>query len=211
LDADFLATLSDADFDRIFSDDTGRNPLAVGREERISNLRDLGQKLAARWDGSFFNLVMATNGSLVAFVQLSRNFRAFDDRVYKLTMVNAIVHSGSGVYRFRDQPLPAIDYHLLKQAVRQGIIIPVADLRRKLVKGLLLDCDESIELRRTALAAFVELADQARISGEILDNKYWLNRNVCIDPVPLCDRCPFLGPCALIREIQLPLELTRYY
>jgi hypothetical protein len=76
--------------------------------------------LAESWDGRFYNVAEATDGSIVEFARLSADFRAFDDPILKLTMVNAIVHTGSGVYSFRDEPLPAIYYHLLRHALRQG-------------------------------------------------------------------------------------------
>jgi len=216
LDAHFLANLSDADFDAIFSDDTGRNPLDVARDERIANLRDLGAKLLESWDGRFYNVASATGGSIVEFARLSAGFRAFDDPLYKLTMVNAIIHSGSGVYGFRDEPLPAIDYHLLRHALRQGMVEPDPRLAVKLREGQLLDAREALELRRVALCAYIDLADQSKLSGEVLDNMYWQNRvnctdkPICIDPATAA-RCPFLKACVQRTEYQIPLELTRYY
>jgi hypothetical protein len=217
LDAEFLAELSREDFDRIFADDDGMNPLSVAADERIANLRDLGRGLSEWWAGQFFNMVCASEGSLVEFSRSSRAFRAFDDPVQKLTMVNAILHSGSGVFRFRDQPLPAIDYHLLKHALRQGMIRVTGDVDHKLRASDILAFGEGQGLRRVALEAFVELADRAEISGEIIDNKYWLNRVNCADRGPVCldpetaHRCPFLDACGQSTGYGLPLEFTRYY
>src|ERR1035437_5819615 len=103
LDASFLANMSREDFDLIFNDDEGNNPLAVGAEERIANLRNLGAELQLSWNGQFLNVANAAHGSLTEFARLSKRFRAFDDPVYKLTMLNAIMHTGSGVNRFRAQ------------------------------------------------------------------------------------------------------------
>ena len=200
LDADFLADLSDGEFDAMFSDDTGANPLEVAREDRIENLRDLGTKLRAEWDGRFCNVAEASDNSIVAFARLSAGFRAFDDPIFKLTMVNAILHSGSGVYEFRDEPLPAIDYHLLRQALRQGMVVPEHRVAEKLRAGELLDSTEASELRRVALVAFVALAAETGLSGEVIDNIYWLNRA----------NSDFL-PGSTQFEYGLPLELTRYY
>lgn len=217
LDADFLARLSDAEFDRIFADDGGNNPLAPGREERIANLRDLGEHLRAHWNGSFYNLVESTEGSLVEFARLSRGIRAFDDPMWKLTMLTAILHSGSGLYRFEDEPLPAVDYHLLKQALRQGMVRPNPDLEQEIAASCLLRPEDALELRRLALVAFVGVSERTGLSGEVLDNRYWLNRVNCTDPNPVCldpaaaDCCPFYGACRQLTQFERPLELTRYY
>ncbi len=165
LDADFLAKLSYADFDRVFADDFGQNPLAVAADERIANLRDLGHRLAAGWDGQFLNVASASEGSLVKFSRSSHEFRAFDDPVHKLTMVNAILHAGSGVFEFLDEPLPAIDYHLLKHALRQGMVRATGELERKLRAGELLTADEGQGLRMVALTAFVDLAERAGLAA----------------------------------------------
>ena len=82
LDANGLASLSEQEFDAIFADDDGVNPLAVAKEDRIANLRNLGDELLAEWDGQFFNLVRACAGSLKDFARLCGRIRAFDDPVY---------------------------------------------------------------------------------------------------------------------------------
>lgn len=216
LEADFLANLSESEFDAIFTDDGGAQPLAVAREERLANLRDLGAKLLDRWDGLFYNLAVASRGSIVTFARFSGGLRAFDDPLYKLTMVNAIVHSGSGVYSFQDEPLPAIDYHLLRHALRQGLIVPEPSLADKLRAGAVLAAEEAFEIRRVALQAFVRLAEVSGQSGEVIDNNYWLNRVNCTDE-PVCldptraPMCPFLEVCEQLTAFRLPLELTRYY
>jgi hypothetical protein len=216
LDAGFLRQITEDEFDSIFGDDDGLNPLAPAKTERLANLRDLGAHLQDHWDGLFYNLLQSTEGSLIRFAQLSSVIRAFDDPVLKLTMVNAILHGGSGVYDFRDEPLPGIDYHLLRHLLRQGILEPHPEVAEKLTTGLFLTAEEAIGLRRAALAAFVELSRSTGISGAILDNHYWLNRVNCTD-TPVCldpetaGACPFLDACSQRVGFGLPLELTRYY
>lgn len=217
LDAGFLATMGEREFAEIFVDDSGSNPLATGGGDRLANLRDLGQRLNAEWGGRFLNLLEATEGSLLRFVEFSRGFRAFDDPIFKLTMLNAILHSGSGVFEFEDEPLPAIDYHLLRHALRQGMIRPQRSLEQKLKASELLSSEEALELRRLALVAFVAISERTGLAGDILDNKFWLNRVNCTDTDPVCldpataARCPFFGACVQAVDFPLPLELTRYY
>lgn len=217
LDAEFLASMTESDFDSIFRDDNGLKPLAVAGAERLANLRDLGQNLLTGWDGQFFNVLKSTDGSIVRFARQSRCFRAFDDPIYKLTMVNAILHSGSGVYEFKDEPLPGVDYHLLRHSLRQGLLLPHSALERKLKASELLSSTEAYDLRRLALIAYIAVAERTGLSGAVLDNRYWLNRVNCTDIDPVCLnestalRCPFYGACAKATDFALPLELTRYY
>jgi len=217
LDATFLASLTEGEFDGIFVDDRGVNPLSIAKEDRIANLRDLGTKLRSQWRGQFYNVVAASERSLATFAKLSARFRAFDDPVLKLTMVNAILHSGSSIATFDSDPLPGIDYHLLKQLLRQGVIRVQSEFATKIERRQLITSAESFELRRQALCVFIKLSELTGISGEVLDNKYWWNRSKCKDRDPVCLRpetaheCPFYGPCERRIELSFPVEETRYY
>jgi hypothetical protein len=217
LDAEFLAHLTNDQFDQIFADDFGNNPLSIARSDRILNLRNLGEHLLEHWDGDFYWLLNASGGSVVTFARLSRLIRAFDDPIQKLTMVNAILHSGSRVFEFTDALLPGVDYELLRQLLRQGIVHPTEDVARKLRQVSLLSASEAYELRRVAMSALLELSERTGVSGEVLDNRYWWNRDRCTESAPVCERpdeaatCPFYGACGQRVELHRPLELTRYY
>ena len=216
LEARFLVTLTNDIFTEAFSDDDGRCPLAPGIEERIANLRDLGTKLEEKWNGQFANVVHTSLGSLERFAELCRDFRAFDDPVQKLTMVNAIMLTGSRLAQFDADPRPGIDYHLVKQAVRQGLVDPPEVTKSKLIAGELLTAEESLALRRATLDALQQIAKRSRLRTSRLDNLYWLNRRVCDEEKPACKRagdhrCPFETVCEQRVEFGLPLELTRYY
>jgi len=211
LEADFLARLTQDQFVRALADDEGQLPLAPGMVERVANLRDLGTRLEERWGGQFVSVIQASSGSLERFAELCTSFRAFDDPVRKLTMVNAIMLTGSKLASFDRDPLPGVDYHPVKQALRQGLDRPSGRLRTKLESRELLDADESLALRGAVLSALVDVAHRAGISTAVIDNLYWLNRRVCGDEQWLCSSCPFAGACSKRTEYGLPLELTRYY
>lgn len=216
-DAPFLASLSEEQFDSVFTDDTGSNPLSVGKADRLENLRDLGSILQRSWGGRFYNVVAASGGSLVRFAKLSSTFRAFDDPLFKLTMVNTILHLGSGVSEFDADPLPGIDYHLLKQLLRQGVLIPHPKLTERLAQQQLVHPHEVYELRRAALNAFVDVSARTRMSGEILDNKWWWNRLKCRTSDPVCldpstaSECIFLPACTRRVHLSPPPNFSRYY
>jgi hypothetical protein len=156
-------------------------------------------------------VVRAANGSLERFAELSARFRAFDDPVRKLTMVNAIMLAGSGLADFDHDPLPGIDYHLIKQVLRQGLVRPAPDVAVKLKVQDLLGPEESRTLRTAVLDALLAVANRAGASTAVLDNMYWMNRRVCGDEQWLCETCPFTDACAKRTQFGLPLELTRYY
>jgi len=169
LDAAFLASLDVPRFRRAFEADDGSFPLEPGVEDRVENLCDLGTRLSEHWEGQFGRVVDAAGGSLVRFAALSAEFRAFDDPVRKLTMVNAIMLTGSGLAVFDHDPLPGVDYHLVKQAVRQGVVDPAPELARKLKTGELLTEDESLPLRTATLEALEAIAAGAGVSGAVLE------------------------------------------
>lgn len=216
LDANVLSEMKEAEIRQIFKDDTGHD-IMPALDERLLNWRDLGKGLQNAWKGSFFNLVRASNGSLLSFVNFCKKFRAFDDPLCKLTMVNAIMHVGRGLADFDDRPFPAIDYELLKQLMRNGIVLPSPTVAKKLESTQVLTQPEALDLRKAALYSFIRLMEETKLPGDVLDNKYWFNRTKCKTDVPVCriggreHECIFFGACNERVEIGLPLELTRYY
>jgi hypothetical protein len=211
LEADRLASLTEEQFCRAFADDDGLQPLAPGMADRVANLRDLGTRLSQAWNGQFINVITASGVSLERFAELSSQFRAFDDPVRKLTMVNAIMLTGSQLARFDQEPLPGVDYHLVKQALRQGLVVPSGRIRSKLASREYLEAGESQALRAAVLAAVVEVATLAGISTAVIDNLYWLNRAICGQERWQCESCPFRAACPQLTQFGMPLELTRYY
>lgn len=215
LDPHFLAEMTVETFQAAFEDDAGHFPLRAAVADRVENLRDLGARLLEDWCGYFVEVVDAARGSLDRFAKLSCGFRAYDDPVQKLTMVNAIMLTGSGLATFDREPLPGADYHLIKQAVRQGLVEPTSQVARKLATGELLDEEESLPLRRAVLDSLVEVGEISGVSTAVLDNLYWLNRRICSDHNPACRsgvvECPFESVCKQRTGFGLPMELTRYY
>jgi hypothetical protein len=210
-DAGYLAAADTDTFDELFVDDDGMNPLAEAIDDRVENLRDLGRQLISEWNGQFYNLVSNAGDSLPEFMYQSRRFRAFDDPLAKLTLVNALMHRGSGLTSFRDSLLPAIDYQLLKQLLRQKVLLPDNGLDTKLRQGLYLDSAEAHQLRSAALKALLLVQSDTGLTGDVIDNQLWLNRTVCTDTEPTCEYCSFNSFCAQDIELRRPLQLTRYY
>lgn len=216
LDAKFLEHLRLGEARQILSTDEGRSLTPV-IPERVTNLRDLGTQLHRDWEGKFFNVVRAAGSSLDKFASLSMTFRAYDDPLFKLSMVNAIMHQGRGLVRFNGEFLPGIDYHLVKQVLRQGVVLPPSKIRDKLQSYTLITKSESAALRTTVLYALLLIARTAGIRVDVLDNLYWSNGRRCDESTPVCkirgreQECPFLDSCDKRVELRMPLESTRYY
>jgi Potential Queuosine, Q, salvage protein family len=209
--AEFWAHADRDAFLAVFADDTGASPLGEGADDRVANLVDLGTRLLADWEGSFERVCTAADGSLVRFLALSGGFRAFDDPLRKLALVNAIMLRGSGLASFVEAVPPAIDYQLTKHLLRFGLLAPETALAEKLRDGRYLDASESLRLRSAALAALLRVSEASGVPGDLLDNLLWHNRTICRDEAPDCDRCPYNRACQRRTELGRPLELTRYY
>jgi len=211
LEPEALQSIDEPTFRRLFTDDNGECPLDIALSDRVENLRDLGSVLLKRWDGRFSGLVDASDSSLGDFIRLSRECRAFDDEVAKLPLLNALMLQGSGLARFGDPLLPVVDYHVMKQLVRQGVVVVPQEVRQKLTDGSLLTKQEGSGLRATSFTALLELASVSGVSCDLVDNLLWFNRNVCDDAAPRCGDCLFAKGCRQDVQIKRPLEETRFY
>lgn len=210
LNAKKLSKISLNEMKQIFRDDEGRHVMPA-LKERQRNWRDLGHKLLEYWDGQFYNLVKEAQNSLFDFVRYSRQFRAFDDPLCKMVMVNAIMQQGRGIVKFDSPIFPGIDYQLLKQQMRIGIVEPKGKLTKKLVRKEILTHEEARELRNAGLRSFLHVMEKTSMPGDVIDNIWWTNRRTCLDLQPLCEECLFNTVCRKKTEYGIPLEITRYY
>jgi hypothetical protein len=211
LDAQKLARLEPDQLRALLADDEGGDPLAPGFDDRLANLRDLGAVLSRDWGGQFNNLLAVADDDLETFFALSATVRAYDDPLRKLSTVNAIMLSGSGLTQFRQTIPPAIDYHVAKQLLRIGAVRVALPVEADLSTSNLLDPDVAMAIRATSLIALEQVCALADLPGDIVDNVLWSNRRVCAEPTPICSACPLLTACGQRVAIQRPLELTRYY
>lgn len=211
-----LARVENGQLEKIFCDDQRGNPIPHS-VERSRNWKDLGLKLYEYWDGEFYNVIRESNGSLCRFVQLSRQFRAFDDPLCKMAMVNSILHSGRNLADFQEKVFPGIDYQLMKQNLRIGVLRPIDKVTDRIKQMRILKEHEARELRNACLRVFLEVMKNTDIDGEILDNTWWLNSKYCTDDNPVCQdpknarKCIFLDICEKNIDFRIPLENTRYY
>ncbi len=214
LNADYLMNISMDDLKCIFKSDEGKDILPL-MEERLINWRDLGKILVKKYKGQFYNLLLLANDSINRFINLSRDFRAFDDSLCKLTMVNAIFLEGRDIVNFKGKIFPAIDYHLMTQSLRIGLIKVKNILKNKIENKILISNEESLALRTATLKCLIELADRVGITGDIIDNVFFLNgRDNCtyyLNCQYKYGLCIFERICKKNIKYNMPLEITRYY
>jgi len=205
-----LANMKINQFKDIFRADSGNIPIPH-LKDRVENWNDFGWKLYEYWGSEFYNLIKEAGKSLHQFIQLSRQFRAFEDPLCKMIMVNAILHQGRKITNFKENVFPGIDYHLVKENLRIGILRPNKTITKKLKNEKYLLKTEMREIRNACLKIFLYLMKETGINGDVLDNMWWSNGKKCSKDNPRCNECVFSPVCEKNLFYKIPLEKTRYY
>jgi len=214
LDASYLMHINMEDIRNIFKTDDGYNIIPC-MKERWLNWRNLGRILVEKYDGNFYNLIYSVNNSIKKFIKFSKEFRAFDDPLCKLTMVNAIFHQGRKIVNFKGEIFPAVDYQLITQVIRIGLIEIEKDLKQKIEKREFISKIESLALRKATLKCLQIISNKVGISGDIIDNIFFLNGRLNCTYNLICQKksgvCKFEKICEKKLKFYMPLEKTRYY
>lgn len=215
LSAEYLQNLPFEEFQAAFADDR-KNNILPDLEQRLLNLHDLGDRLTNIKGGKFatilFDIGKTTDDHHVNmdyYLPIIQQFRAYDDPLAKLAMVNAIVLQMRGLAHFSDI-WPGIDYHLCNMLFRLGILECTIQLQHDLETRTPISPETAMIIRQHALFVFLHMMKNTKISGEQLDQLFYQNK-ACRVPV-LCNLCPFRGVCIQRIGFQFMLELnTRYY
>ncbi len=214
LDASFLSSITFDDFCEIFKTDYNEE-IITDLNERFVNWRDLGKKLIEKYKGKFYELIIKSKNSIENFIKLSSEFRAFDDPLFKITMVNAILHRGRRIVDFKQGIFPGIDYHLVTQAIRLGLLDLNEKLENKIKNRKFLNTVESKCLRFATLKCLVKIGNDLNIGGDIVDNIFFRNGKKYCTHNMICNKekniCIFEKICKKRIELFMPLEITRYY
>ncbi len=214
LDAENLLNIDINDMKNIFKTDDDKE-IIPHLKERWLNWKDLGKKLIKNYNSQFYNLILKSNNSIENFIKFSKNFRAFDDPLCKMTMVNAILHQGREIVDFEKDIFPGIDYHLMTQILRIGLLKLNKVLRKKIENKKLINEKESLTLRKATLRCFLIIMEKLHISGVVLDNLFFENgKNYCTHKLNCKtdkNSCVFREICKKKINYFMPLENTRYY
>jgi hypothetical protein len=186
----------------------GRTLAPPDPEVRASLLRDLGEKLVRYYGGDAYSLVVESRGYLrrgvgEGFIDLVKVFKAYQDPVEKKAFLLAKFLERRGVLEVRDhynKEVP-VDNHLVRIAIRTGIISVDSGTLERIALGDEFSDEEDYLIRYAARMAYKEVAKRAGIDPFILDDYLWaFGRQCCTQETPACrhgcsGKCERLAGC----------------
>ncbi len=200
---------------------------------RAELLRDIGIKLLKFYDGKVCHIIDRARNKLkgmpgYGLIDLLKVFKAYSDPVEKKAYLYAKFISRRGLFTYED-PYNAevpVDNHLVRVALRLGIVKPSKQLLQKILKGEEFSWDEDVELRFAVRKAYKYIARITNIDPLILDDFLWLfGRHCCTKTGPTCvdgcsgkcealdycsGGCPFENICAYGGERALRITEHNY-
>ncbi len=209
---DKLSELSISTFKSWFSVNSGNGTMR-DINTRVLLIRDLARKLIKVYDGKVTNLIKESGGYLYTsdasgFIDRLKIFKAYSDPVEKKSFLLAKFLERRGLLEIRDREninVP-VDNHLMRIAVRLGIVKPIGSME-KYFTSWSIEADKELDIvfRLIARRAYRFLANIADISPFILDDFLWkLGREKCMFNSPKCSEdasigstktCPFIDIC----------------
>ena len=177
-------------------------------EVRAELLRDLGSKLLKLYDGDPYSLIVEARGYLKSpegggFINLLKAFKAYQDPVEKKAYLLAKFLERRGVLEVVDsynKEVP-VDNHLVRIAVRTGIVEVDEATLEAIAAGIEFDEDSDVMLRMAVRVAYKEVARAGGLDPFILDDILWsFGRKCCTRDSPTCRsscrvECSKMGGC----------------
>jgi hypothetical protein len=221
---------------------TIRNP-----SQRAELLRDCGQKLEDIYEGSALNLLdQAENrlsdspsGISLGLLDHLARFKAYEDPAQKKSflLLKFLLRRQLWVLDDPENLRIPVDNHLIRIALRTGIVKVPPSFEEMLLGRQLITVDNDIALRQVIADAFVEVAIHAKQPVLELDDFLWhFGRLCCTATSPICNRgcskqcfvasdllplscdhqCPLREACTALSEVryrvfQEPKLDTWYY
>ena len=196
----------------LLSDDGNPDHSTIDRvEERVGLLRDCARVLLKRFSEDVMMIYDVSEGYLVrrdgkGILNLLKNFRAYSDPVEKKSFLLLMYLNESGIWKIRDlENLKiAVDYHIMRIALRAGIV-NITDnsfasrlLQRKRVRQI-----EDCKVRKTVREACSLLSKYSDYSSFNIDTMLWnIGRSCCFyehDPVCGDRTCNKRDKCSYIK------------
>lgn len=214
-----LATLSDEDWNRVFADDAGRNPLPAW-----STNRDIIRSYVAWFAGArvtpreLVSRVNAAERPLASFLSVVGCIPGYaEDPLRKKLMLLAVILENRPERFLRvtdsDAYEPIIDYHLQRSALRTGlVVIDDPNLRTAIVERRVIAAAAEESIRRATFEAVRRLVARSGRSVAAVDWFFFTNRRRCPEmTIPDCEACPVRGICRRDTALFQPIHRTTAY
>ncbi len=214
-----LVDMSIPELDRLFHDDTGRNPLPMW-DEHAELIRAY-----ARWfvehnqtPADLLALANAAERPLQTFLELVGQVPGYaEDPLRKKLMLLAVILENRPERFLRvsdpESGVPIIDYHLQRSALRTGLV-EVQDpiLREKLVDRRNVSEREEEAVRTATYTAIADLVQRSGLSVAAIDYFFFTNRTRCPEMAePKCEECPVQTICKQRKDLFQPVHRTTAY
>ena len=206
-DAEFLAALTEAEIANILAGDPGCDPLLL-LHARLEHLREVGQALLRRWNGSFLLAIDQAAGSPTTLIEMVlHSMPSFRDvvryqgqavRFYKRAQIlvadlhGAFDGKGPGAFHGMETLTGFADYKVPQVLRRFGILKYTPALEKQIAEYRLIavDSDEEIEIRAATIwgVEYLRRALQERgtsLASHQIDGRLWqLGQNLPGDVQP---------------------------
>jgi hypothetical protein len=209
--AETVSRITGPELRSILSDDFDPGHSTLDRvEERVTQLRDCGQRLSAQYNGDAMNLYRQADGYLHGergILELMSEFKAYSDPIRKKSFLFLMFVSQAGIWEIKDPEnlKIAVDYHIMRIALRSGMVRVGGALERMLKERSEVDAATDIKVRGAVQEACDLLVRHSGHSVFEVDNILWMiGRNCCFyDHEPICGRnvCFKRDRCTLVRSI----------
>lgn len=214
-----LAEMSVSELDRLFHDDTGRNPLPMW-DEHAELIRAYASWFVERnqTPADLLALANASERPLQTFLELVGQVPGYaeDPLRKKLMLLAVILENRPEKFLHVSDPesaVPIIDYHLQRSALRTGLVdVQDAALRDKLIAREEVSADAEEAVRTATYAAIADLVEQSGLSVAAVDYFFFTNRTRCPEMTePKCAECPVQTICKQRKELFQPVFRTTAY
>jgi len=209
--ANRMKSIREDELRALLSDDGNPDHSTIDRVgERVDLLQDCARVLLKRFDGGIMMIYNVSEGCLIrrdgkGLLNLLKNFRAYSDPVEKKSFLLLLYLNESGIWNIRDlENLKiAVDYHVMRIALRAGIVNLVDNaLASRLLQSKRVKQSEDNEVRKAVREACGLLSKYSSHSAFEIDTMLWnMGRSCCFyehDPIcnaKIChkrDRCSFI-------------------
>jgi hypothetical protein len=194
LDPDRWAHMDAADVEAVFADEQLGNRLS-DTEGRAGLIQDCGKGMHRNGWKSADALFSLCEGRVATgtpnLIETLREFRAYQDPVYKksLYFLSLMRNSGSWIYIDSNLLGPPVDYHEVRGHLRIGTIrIVDASLLRKVRAGETVSHEDDIAIRSAVFGAIMLISDLSGLRDlSRLHYFFWnIFRAVCVRLKPKC-------------------------